>query len=302
MAETKVHSESHVGHGQDEDVRIIDLGAGRIGVWLDSDCLDICLDYFRRNKLHGIAISPLDGFKLADLGFLARLPAVEHLVVLHADMINVSAINGLHLLRNLQMTGKPKQRIDIANLPALQELNIQWWPGLGLDGPLSQLRVLNLHGYRSKLEGVSGLPSLPALEDLELIQAPVLTLAGIDRFPGLRRLACYYLPKLRNVDPVGAAFRDRALRTLEFGHCPKISDHASVGAINSLKVLWFNHCGKVPSLRFLDTLPALEDFRFVGTDVIDGDLNPCLRIRSVGFSDKKTYSHRYADFEARRVS
>jgi len=118
-------------------------------------------------------------------------------------------------------------------------------------------------------------------------------------FPELKRLACYYLPKLRHIAPAGDAFCDSGLATLEFGHCPQITDHDHVSAIKSLKVLWFNHCGKVPSLRFLDALPDLEDFRFVGTEVLDGDLNPCLRIRSVGFFDKKSYSHRYADFEAR---
>jgi protein phosphatase 1 regulatory subunit 7 len=299
MTETEVHGASRVCHGQGQDLRIIDLGAGRNALRIDSDHMESCIDHFVRNKLHGIVVSPLDGFKLSDLAFLTRLQPVEHLVVLHADMIDVSAINGLPLLRNLQMTGKPKQRINMVSLPALRELNVQWWPAIGLDGPLPQLRVLNLRGYRSKVEGVSGLPSLPDLQDLELVQSPILSLAGIDRFPGLKRLACHYLPKLRHIAPVGAAFRDKGLTNVEFGHCPQIADHDDVRAIRSMKVLWFNHCGKIPSLRFLDALPELEDFRFVGTEVLDGDLNPCLRLRSVGFLDKKTYSHRNLDFEAR---
>jgi protein phosphatase 1 regulatory subunit 7 len=158
---------------------------------------------------------------------------------------------------------------------------------------------LKLRGYRSNLDGALGLPTLQELEDLELIQTPISTLAGIDRFPGLKRLACYYLPKLRHIAPVGNAFCNSDLTTLEFGHCPHITDHDNVSSISSLRTLWFNHCGKVPSLRFLDALSALQDFRFVGTEVLDGDLTPCLRIPSVGFFDNKTYSHRYSDFEAR---
>ncbi|QOY86919.1 hypothetical protein [Paludibaculum fermentans] len=300
MAKTDIYAKYRATGQQLQNLRTIDLGGGRAALWMDSDCLEACVDYFIRNKLYGIAISPLDGFKLSDLGFLTRcVPAVEHLVVLHVDMIDVSALNDLRLLRSLHMTGRPKQKLDIANLDALHELDVQWWPKLRFDGRLPKLRVLKLKGYRSNVNGALDLPALQELEDLELIQTPIPSLAGIDRFPGLRRLACYYLPKLRHIAPVGHSFCDRDLTTLEFGHCPHITDNDSVSSIRSLRTLWFNHCGKVPSLRFLDALPELQNFRFVGTEVLDGDLAPCLRIPSVGFSDKKTYSHRYADFEAR---
>lgn len=300
MAKTDISCKSPATDRKDQDLRTIDLGAGRTALWMDSDRIDSCVDYFAQRKLHGVVISPLDGFKLADLGFLTRrLPAVEHLVVLHADMIDISAVNDLRLLRSLQITGRPKQKLDLANLDALCELDVHWWPKLGFDGCLPKLRVLKLKGYRSKTEGVLGVPDLPELEDLELIQTPIATPTGIDRFSRLRRLAFYYLPKLRNIAPVGHAFGDSDLAILEFGHCPHITDHDRVSSIGSLKTLWFNHCGKVPTLQFLDALPDLQDFRFVGTEVLDGDLTPCLRIRSVGFLDKKAYSHRYADFEAR---
>ena len=38
-------------------------------------------------------------------------------------------------------------------------------------------------------------------------------------------------------------------------------------------------------------MPKLEDFRFVDTNVIDGDLSPLIRLKYAGFFDKKHYSH-----------
>jgi protein phosphatase 1 regulatory subunit 7 len=62
--------------------------------------------------------------------------------------------------------------------------------------------------------------------------------------------------------------------------------------------LAFNKCGEIPSLSFLDDLPALESFSFVDTNIADGSLAPCLRLRFAGFLDKRHYSHRRSDFSS----
>jgi hypothetical protein len=48
------------------------------------------------------------------------------------------------------------------------------------------------------------------------------------------------------------------------------------------------------SLRFLKKFPNLIDFRFVNTNVLDGDLTPLIEhptIRSVGFLNKRHYNY-----------
>jgi len=42
-------------------------------------------------------------------------------------------------------------------------------------------------------------------------------------------------------------------------------------------------------------MPNLEDFRFMSTDVIDGDLSPLKRLRYAAFVNKKHYSMTYED-------
>jgi len=255
--------------------------------------------YYSEQRIDGVAISPLDGFNLPDLAFLKRFPEIEMLVVLHSEIVDISAVNCLPYLKYLQLTGEFKQEVIVENFPSLRELRVRWTPRLRFGGRLAALRTLSLSNYRTKTKDLSGLVALPGLQELELVQTSISSLTGIDRFLGLMRLSCSYLPKLLSIAPIAETFAGRSLTTLEFDHCPKISDHYVVRLIKTLKVLHFNYCGEVQSLRFLNELPLLEDFRFVGSDVVDGDLRPCLSIPSVGFVDRAHYSHRFADFEKR---
>jgi hypothetical protein len=65
--------------------------------------------------------------------------------------------------------------------------------------------------------------------------------------------------------------------------------------LKKLKVLCINSCSPVDNLDFLKHFPNLIDFRFVDTNVLDGNLNPILEhptIRTVGFLNKKHYNYK----------
>ena len=254
------------------------------------------MEYAQKEGLTGIAISPLGGFRLPNLSFLKSFPNVEKLTILHSEMIDISAVSALKRLRYLQISGKSKQSLDLRDFPLLQELGVQWWPKLYFGDLLPSLRTLRLSQYATRTNDLTALPQIPELIDLKLVQSSKLTLSGINRFPSLRKFSVAYFPQLTKLLPL-AAFRDSNLETLEFDHCKKLTDHDEVRAIVSLKRLAFNSCGEIPSLRFLNDLPLLESFSFVNTNIVDGDLTPCLRLKFVGFFDKRHYSHRNADIK-----
>jgi hypothetical protein len=154
----------------------------------------------------------------------------------------------------------------------------------------TSLRLLDLSRYRPKSRDLTGLPAL-AVEDLTLVQSPLRTIDGIERFTGLRRLELSYLTRLERIGAVAGLAGGR-LERLECLKCRKIRDHAAVRAADSLKVLRFNACGDIPSIAFLNEMPNLEEFRFVHTNVLDGDLTPLLRLKAAGFFAKKHYSHK----------
>lgn len=252
------------------------------------------MDYAIRNDL-GIAIAPLAGFSSKDLSFLSRFPSVEHLTILDSEMIDVSGVSVLTKLRYLQISGRTKQPISLANFPLLRELRVQWWPELQFGAKLATLRVLSLSHYNPLSADLSALPEIPQLEDLDLVQSRKLALSGICRFSGIKKLGVSYLTGLTDISPL-SAFKGGVLESLEFQDCRKIANHDEVKVIRSLKRLAFNRCGEIRSLGFVNELTALESFSFVGTNIIDGDLTPCLRLKFVGFLDKRHYSHRRREF------
>lgn len=264
-------------------------------VFVESHRIDACMEYAARHGLIGIAISPLGGFNLPDLSFLLRFPSVEHLTILHAEMLDISAISSLDRLKYLQISGVPRQAIDLTHFSQLRELRVRWWPKLQFGESIRSLEILSLSNYSPHNCDLSGLPEIPKLKNLDIVQSHRLTLSGVDRFPHLNKLTIAYLPGLTDLSPL-SAFRTGVMETLEFQNCPKISNHDEVKVIQSLRRLAFNRCGKIPSLRFLDNLTVLESFSFVGTDILDGDLRPCLRLKFVGFLDKRHYSHRSSEF------
>jgi len=257
--------------------------------------IDACMEWALRNHSGRIAISPLGYSKLPDLSFLSRFPWVENLTIQNSEMIDISGVSTLGRLRYLQISGATKQPLELVNFPLLRELRVQWWPKLRLGDVLASLRVLSLSNYAPSSGDLTGLPEIPALDDLDLVQSHKLALSGIDRFPKIRRLTVAYFPRLVDLSPL-TAFVDHALEILEFGNCPKLASHDQVRAIRSLRRLAFNRCGEIPSLSFLDDLQALESFSFVDTNIVDGDLTPCLRLQFAGFFNKRHYSRRESDF------
>src|SRR5919205_500302 len=93
----------------DEKFHLMGSPAFPQSIFIESHRIDACMDYAIRNGLEGIAIWALGGFKLPDLSFLLRFPFVEHLTILHADMLDISAINTLKNLNYLSIGGEPKQ-------------------------------------------------------------------------------------------------------------------------------------------------------------------------------------------------
>ncbi|KAA3611943.1 MAG: hypothetical protein DWQ01_07625 [Planctomycetota bacterium] len=81
------------------------------------------------------------------------------------------------------------------------------------------------------------------------------------------------------------------LETLDCQRCKRIRDHSAVRTVPSLQAVRFNGCGEIPTISFLNDMPNLEDFRFVNTNVLDGNLHSLLKLKSAGFFKKKHYSH-----------
>ena len=70
--------------------------------------------------------------------------------------------------------------------------------------------------------------------------------------------------------------------------------------LKNLRILCLNDCGPIENLDFLKLFPKLEDFRFVNTNILDGNLKPILKhptIKSVGFLNKRHYNIKDIEME-----
>jgi len=257
-------------------------------MWVDSERIEDCLRFYRREKLDGVVICPPE-YNRKDIEFLRDHAYIRGVIFLMFVRVDLSPLQALKDLRFLSYEDC-RQPVDLSAFPRLEELRAEWHAGLRLPGQSKTLRILALWKYKPSKRDLTELPDFPQLEELVMVQSPLTSIDGIERYGTLKRLELSYLTRLERIGAI-AGLADSQLEELDCLKCRKIQDHSAVRVLRSLRVLRFNSCGKMPDISFLDDMPNLRDFRFVDTDVLDGDLRPCLRLKGVGFTRKKHFSH-----------
>lgn len=144
---------------------------------------------------------------------------------------------------------------------------------------------------KDKLYSFDTLCESDSLLYLELIWANVKDFEGIKKFRNLKRLELLSCVKLES--DRGLSQISDSLEFLYISGSKKFKFSNELLKLKKLKVLCLNRCGSIESLDFLGEFPNLIDFRFVDTNVLDGNLNPILEhptIRAAGFLNKRHYN------------
>lgn len=139
---------------------------------------------------------------------------------------------------------------------------------------------------------VNQIPKSDNLKFLQLNWANITDFSFIaDKFTKLKRLELQCCIKLLNDD-----FIDGLSESLEHLHIltsKKFIFQQNLLKLKNLRILCLNDCGPIENLDFLKLFPKLEDFRFVNTNILDGNLKPILEhptIKSVGFLNKRHFN------------
>jgi protein phosphatase 1 regulatory subunit 7 len=99
-------------------------------------------------------------------------------------------------------------------------------------------------------------------------------LNGLEKFGQLEKFELNYCSKL---DILCCLEKSKeTLVSLRFDHCKSITNHECVMQLVNLNTLAYNNGGAMPSIKFIKEMASLNAFMFVGTDVIDGDMTPCI--------------------------
>ncbi len=126
---------------------------------------------------------------------------------------------------------------------------------------------------------------------LDLTWANILDFQGIQNFKTLKRLETHYCVKLET--DKGLGMLSESLEFLHINQSKKFVFSEELFQLRKLKVLCLNVCAPIDNLNFLKHFPQLIDFRFVDTNILDGNLKPIIEhptIRTVGFIGKKHYN------------
>lgn len=260
--------------------------SGETTLCVDSSKIQDCLEYYRVANIDHLEINPMRGYTLQEIEFLRRYPFVTDLAIVFpiSGPFDLSPIQALTNLRSLTISGPVP--LALRQFPQLKIFRGNWDPKLDLSG--CNLEVLDLSKYRARSHDLTELPEQPALRELSIVQSAITSLHGVARFRTLEKLEVAYLSKLEKLSELE---RLPGLTMLECDTCRKLRNHASVQNLENLRILRFNDCGAIPTLAFLDKMKRLEEFRFVDSNVLDGDLTPLLRLQRVGFLRKRHYSH-----------
>lgn len=272
---------------------IVESG-GRTTLWIDSGRIAECMAYYYSNNIDVVGINPMQGYVLADVKFLEEYVDIRGLAVVPPprgiDLTGISALKSLEYLS----VGENEQPLDLSAFPKLEEFRGDWHRLLRFPDCMPTLRALHLWKFKPKSKDLGFLPELPALEELGLTQSSIVSLDGLARFSCVRRLHLAYNRALAHLDAIPTL---RNLEQLECDRCPKLRNYEVLAKAARLRVLCLHGCGPLASLGFLRSMPQLEAFRFVDTDVEDGDLSPLINLKQVGFINKKHFSHTFEEVQ-----
>ena len=259
-----------------------------------------CVEFInspRFSEFDGVIVSKDLGFTSNALDFIEQTLGVSSVTISdHFD--DLSHLYSLKHLRTLHLA-ENNAVIDVSKFEVLEEFGFDWNAKvLGLES-CRRLRRLIIGEFASKDKRIAALPPLPSLLNLTIVKSNIVDLVGMDRFPSLTDLNLSYMGELVDIEGILGC---NLLKSAVFEKCRKIGNHDVVQGLEKLRVLKFNDCGSMMSISFIGRMKALETFAFAETNVVDGDMRPCLKLKHAGFSDHKHFSHTFAEIQKQMQS
>ena len=262
---------------------------GTKSIIIDSDYIHECMQIYFEYDLHGVAITTSHNYKLQNVDFLSEYTNIKRLSV--SDGIkDISAIHKLSNLEDLIISGE-NIKIDFQFFPNIKKINMQWSSKLINLEKCKSLESLAIYGgYNPKSKDLSDISNIHWLKKLEINSSTITSFEKSENFDRLEKLEFNYCSKLENIS--GFENSKSTLKSLLFGNCKSIKNHESVAVFDNLNILGFNECGTIKSLKFIKKMKSLNSFRFMRTDVADGDITPCIGLDYVSFTNKKHFTHK----------
>ena len=182
----------------------------------------------------------------------------------------------------------------IAQMPWLEKVSLVDYERGGSKIPnfanMKNVTALSLQRVSSDIFSI--IKEFPRLNYLFCAQVPVISLDGIETLSDLQELGINYCSKLKDISAIKGC---KNLEAIKFEACKHIADFNSLALLKKVKELKLFNCGEINSLKFIESIPSLEHLLFTGTNIVDGDLTPCLRLAHAETNDKRHYNMKAKD-------
>jgi|GEM_PF-502673 len=254
--------------------------------WLTDHNVQEVNELLKTSEIDGIGVSPYSGFSLKNIHLLERLEPIQGLVIPYPEGMDLSVLNDFSTLQFLCL-GELRQPLDFRLFHQLRDLRIYWNKEDHLPDGSLVMETFSVHNYKSKKANLVDLPVFERLNTLHLVKANCESLFGIEKFGALSKLELGYCSKLASL----ANLEGVTLEQIEIEGCKKIVDFSKLRSCPRLSKIVIDGCGSIPSLDFLSECSSLREFRFVNTEIQDGNMMPLVNLERVGFIAKRKYSH-----------
>ena len=258
---------------------------------LRSEWHDDFLAYMIQEGIKSLTLNYALGFQGNTIDFLSRLPFLESLHLLVYDFRDISVIETLHSLRDLNIGSRDNTSLDFLQFPELEKCGLNWRKNSETLFQCKQLKWLFIDKYSAK--DTAGFSNLAKLEHLDLASSLLDDLQGLGALKELKMLGLYNLRWIASLRGLETLIN---LEELYIESCRNLTSIEEICCLSQLKVLTFNNCGDIASLKPITALHHLRKVSFAeSTNILDGDLLPIAQLDHpllVMFKNRKHYSHR----------
>ena len=230
-----------------------------------------------------------------DISFLRQCPSLEEIRVIppySAATFDYSPLYDLPNLKTLTCQtiyghkDKLLAHVDYSHFSRLENLHICGKKGHRNLSALQGLKKLSFAQGQPVSKTLTDL-DLTALEDLDLCQSPLPSLAGLENARNLKKLGISFCRQLEDISALGTL--GNCLNWLDIESCGKIRDFSVLSQLHSMTHLRLYGSNTLPDLSFLAQMPDLKVFSF-SMNVADGDLRLCMNIPYASCQNKKHYN------------
>jgi hypothetical protein len=264
-------------------------------IYISSETIKDDMLFMIKNNIKGVIISNENGYILDNVNFFKEYDFIERVIISAYKEIDYS---GIHFLKNLKVLAlnilsKDNQELDFSKFPNLLDCRFTWRTKTSSLFNCTSLEYLGITKYKG--ENLEEFEKLINLKTLSIGQSSIETLNGLNKLVGLENLDLFNNRKLVNFQGIGNL---KSLKRLSIESCKGLNEINEVSSLYNLEKLIINNCGDIESIKPIESLKNLKEFYFQdSTNIIDGDISPCIGLSKASFQDRKHYNYKYQEIK-----